>query len=103
MTTTAWPSIELDERGVPSIEGTACKVLLLVEQHLTFGLDAVALAREFPALTAAQTHAASGYYNAHREECDALRQRLRDEAESVLNEVVDDRLQERLAQAKSAS
>ena len=103
MTATAWPFIEVDDRGVPLIEGTAVKVLLLVERHLTQGLDAVALAREFPRLTSAQTHAALGYYYSHREECDSLRRSLEAETGELLAAVVDERLQARLTQAKSGT
>jgi len=103
MTATAWPFIAVDDRGVPSIEGTAVKVLLLVECHLTQGLDAVALAYEFPRLTTAQTHAALGYYYAHREECDELRQRIAGQTGDLLSAVVDQGLQTRLERQKSGT
>jgi uncharacterized protein (DUF433 family) len=103
MTITAWPYIEVDSTGRPFVEGTPLKVLPLVDHHLAFGHDAVELARQFPPLTLAQSHAALGYYYAHQDECDRLREADRLDTERLLSQLVDPDLQARLAALKSSS
>ena len=64
MQTTAWPFIELDDRGRPLIQGTRYKVLLLVEEHRLYDWDAEQLRRQHPDLSLPQLHAALGFQRA---------------------------------------
>ncbi len=68
--TTAWPFIELDDRGVPLIGGTRVKVSEVVAEHQAYRWDADQIHRQHPHLSLPQIHAALGYYYEHREECD---------------------------------
>ncbi len=70
MLTTAWPFIELDERGIPLIQSTRTKVFEVVAEHQAYLWDADQIHRQHPHLSLPQIHAALGYYYEHQEECD---------------------------------
>ncbi len=70
MLTTAWPFIELDDRGVALIGGTRVKVSEVVAEHRAYRWDADQIHRQHPRLSLPQIHAALGYYYEHQDECD---------------------------------
>jgi uncharacterized protein (DUF433 family) len=68
---TAWPFIELNERGIAFIQGTRTKVTEIVECHLAYRWDAEQIHRQLVGLSLPQIHAALGYYYERKAELDA--------------------------------
>ena len=102
MLATAWPFIELDDRGRPLIKGTRMKVLLLIRHHLGSSLDAEELHHQYPQFSLAQIHAALGYYYENQAECD---RRIAEEdatTDELLAKMENPRLQEKLRAAMNA-
>ncbi len=100
MTATAWPFIELDDTGCPTIQAGGLKVLQLVREHVMFDWDAEQLRRQHPHLSLAEVHAALGYYHEHRGECDAMLEREEQRLEVLKDQLVNPALQERLRLAR---
>jgi uncharacterized protein (DUF433 family) len=67
---TAWPFIEIDERGIPLVKGTRIKVAEIVADHRAYQWNAEQIQIQHPHLSLPQIHAALGYYYEHQEECD---------------------------------
>ncbi|MEY3174981.1 MAG: hypothetical protein RLZZ436_2895 [Planctomycetota bacterium] len=82
MQTTAWPFIEVNDRGIACIFGTSTKVTEIAECHLAYRWDAEQLHRQLTGLSLPQIHAALGYYYEHKDECDA---QLRTACEQAAN------------------
>ena len=100
MTATAWPFIEVDDSGRPTIQASGMKVLQLAREHLMFDWDAEQLRRQHPHLALAQIHSALGYYHEHRTECDAMLEREEQRLEVLKDQLVNPELQERLRLAR---
>lgn len=100
MASTAWPFIEVDERGRPAIRSKGLTVLQLVREHANYDWDAEQLHRQHPHLVLAEIYAALGYYYEHRAECDALLDSEDQRLEILKNQVVNPGLQERLRLAR---
>jgi uncharacterized protein (DUF433 family) len=103
LTATAWPFIEIDETGNPTIQARGLKVLQLVREHLSFDWDAEQLRRQHPQLTLAEIHAALGYYHEHRTECDVMLERDERRLAELKHQLVNPALQERLRLARDSA
>lgn len=101
MLATAWPFIELDDRGRPLIKGTRIKVLLLIKQYLAWSWNAEEMQRNYPQLSLAQVHAALGYYYENQSECDRLMAEDEQFIEETRAQFEDSELQARLRQLKA--
>ena len=97
---TAWPFIENDDTGRPTIPAKGLKVLQIVREHLTFDWDAEQLHRQHPQLCLAEIHAALGYYYEHRAECDTMLHRDEQRLLVLKHNVLNSELQERLRLAR---
>ena len=100
MSSTAWPFIEFDETGSPTLRGKGTKVLHLVRENLAFDWDAEQLRRQHPHLSLAEIHAALGYYHEHRDACDEMLEREDQRSEALKLQLVNPSLQERLRLAQ---
>lgn len=103
MPTTAWPFIELDDRGVPFIQGTRIKVLMLARQHRAYLWDAEQIQRQYPQLSLPRIHAALGYYHEHRDECDRMIAQVEREEERMRRNLENPELQDRLRRVKEGA
>jgi uncharacterized protein (DUF433 family) len=70
MTATAYPHIQVDEKGVPHVAGTGVKVIEIALARLAWNWDAEQIQRNHPHLTLGKVHAALGYYYDHQGELD---------------------------------
>jgi uncharacterized protein (DUF433 family) len=86
MLATAWPFIELDDRGVPLVRGTRTKVFEIVADHRAYHWDAEQIHRQHSHLSLPQIHAALGYYYEHQEECDRQIEEALQRADDVCRE-----------------
>lgn len=93
---TAWPFIELNDSGVPFVRGTSTKLSEIVECHLAYRWTAEQLHLQLTGLSLPQIHAALGYYYDHKEECDALLQRVSEQSEILRDKHEDSALLSRL-------
>ena len=66
----SYAHIEIDEDGVPRIDGTTTKVVEIAFDMLAHGWDAETIQREHPDLTLGQVHSALAYYFDHQVELD---------------------------------
>lgn len=96
MSATAWPFIEINERGRPTIPSKRLKVLMLVREHVAYEWDAEQLHLQYPHLSLQEIHAALGYYYEHREDCDRMIQEDDERVEVLKSQFVNMALQERL-------
>ena len=103
MLATAWPFITLDDRGRPRIGEARQQVLLLVEEHLSYGWTAEQIARQHPHLTLPQIHAALGYYFEHQADCDRMREEDEREIGQLRMQLEDPDLQARLRRLKEGA
>jgi hypothetical protein len=103
VTATAWPFVEVDERGVAYLHGTTTKVIeLALDRTARELLTAEEIQIVHPSLTLPQIHAALGYYYDHREECDRQIEERQQRADQLLQRLENPALQERLRRLKSA-
>lgn len=100
MLATAWPFIEIDDRGRPRIQGTGIKVLLLMQQCQAWSWDAAQVRENYPQLSMAQIHAAFGYYHEHQDECDRMIAESEHFIEEMRAKTENPELQARLRQLK---
>lgn len=103
MSVTSWPHIEINERGRPIIRGTRYKALALVQEHQAFAWDAEQLQRQHPDLTLPQIHAVLGYYYEHKSECDQILELDHARTGTLLNELINPELQQRLQRLKEGA
>ena len=68
---TEYKYVELNEKGIPIIAGTAMKVVEIVEAQLAYAWSPEELHFQHPYLTMSQIHSALAYYWDHREALDA--------------------------------
>ena len=94
MSATAWPFIEVDEAGSPTIPTKGLKVLQLVREHLAYGWNAEQLRRQHLHLSRRSTWC--GYYYENRAECDEMLHRDDQRLETLKDQLVNPALQERL-------
>lgn len=88
--------LEMDERGRVWIIGANTKVTEVALDWIAYRWDAEMMHREHPHLSLAQIHAALSYYFAHQAEMDAEIERSRREAETLLAEIGESPLREKL-------
>lgn len=69
--TTGYRYIQLDDRQVPSIEGTSMKVVELITSVKAYGWSPEQLLENYPHLTLSKIHSALAYYWDHQTEIDA--------------------------------
>lgn len=67
---TAYPHVELNDKGVPIISGTTMKVIELVLDHIAYDWSPEELQYQHPYLTMGQVHSALAYYWDHKLEFD---------------------------------
>lgn len=96
MVATAWPFIELNERGVAFIQGTRTKVTEIAECHLAYRWDAEQIHLQLSGLSLPQIHAALGYYYEHKSECDAQLHDAHDRSEDLRRGFEDPALMQKL-------
>lgn len=101
MLATAWPFIEIDDKGRPKIQGTGIKLLLLMQQALNRHWDAEQIREYYPQLSMAQIHAALGYYYEHQAECDRMIAESERFVEKMREQTENPELQGRLRQLKA--
>ena len=75
--------INVDGKGVAYIEGTATKVIEVVQAKQAHGWTPEQVQSELPHLTLAQVYAALAYYHANRDELDEQIQKRRDFADGL--------------------
>jgi uncharacterized protein (DUF433 family) len=92
----AYQSIALNEQGRPIISGTRFKVLVLIQDHLYWGLTPEQMVRQHEGLTLAQAYAALAFYYEHREELDAELQQWNEEYERLREANKDSPIRQRL-------
>lgn len=83
MLATRWPHIEVDDLGVPRIQGTTTKIMELVVEQSAYGWDVRELQRQHPELSLSQVHAALGYYHEHQGACDQQLAQALAEADAI--------------------
>jgi uncharacterized protein (DUF433 family) len=99
---TGYPHIDLNENGVPRIDGTRLKVQHVAVLHTFHGLDGEQIRRQYPFLTLAQIYSALAYYHDHKEEIDRAIEEGEREAEALRAELEDSQLAARLRAIKEA-
>lgn len=67
---TAYPHVELNDKGVPIISGTTMKVIELVREHFAQNWSPQELQEQHPYLSMPQIHSALAYYWEHKQELD---------------------------------
>lgn len=80
---TAYPHVELNDKGMAIISGTTMKVIELVEEHFAHGWSADELQFQHPYLTLGQIHMALAYYWDHKQELDQEMERRWEYAEQM--------------------
>ncbi len=103
MTATAWPFVEIDERGVAFVQGTTTKVVEVALDEVVRGCSPSEIHAAYPHLSLPQIHAALGYYHEHQEECDRQIESARAQADELLDQVADRALQEKLRRLKAGA
>lgn len=103
MTTTIWPYVEVDERGVAYVQGTTTKVIEVALDEVARGYSPLEILAAYPHLTLPRIHAALGYYHENQHECDRQIESARARTEELLDEVVDHTLQEKLRRLKAGT
>ncbi len=103
MIATAWPFIELDDRGVPLVKGTQIKVTEIATEHLAYLWDADQIHRQHDNLSLPQIHAALGYYYEHREVCDRQIEEGVQRADALRQKMENVDLQARLRRLKDGA
>jgi uncharacterized protein (DUF433 family) len=100
---TAWPFVDIDERGVAFVRGTSTKVIEVSLDEIVRRCTPHEIHVAYPYLSLPQIHAALGYYHEHREECDRQIEAARLKADELLDLVGDRSLQEKLRRLKAAT
>lgn len=93
---TAYEHIEINESGVPIIQGTTTKVIELVLNTVAYGWSPDELQFQHPYLTLRQIHSALAYYWDHKAELDRDTERRLERVEQIRREVGPSQLVERL-------
>jgi uncharacterized protein (DUF433 family) len=101
MTKTAYKHIVVNDEGVPMIEDTRVKLILLVGD-IKNGWSAEQIHENYPHLPLAVVHSALAYYWDHKEELDEECERRKADADQLLKEMVDPVVMERLRSYKSS-
>jgi uncharacterized protein (DUF433 family) len=70
MTETAYRYVQIDDAGVPIVQGTGATVVEIALLRLAYGWEADQIQRQQPHLTLAQVHSALAYYYDHQDELD---------------------------------
>src|SRR4051794_15161665 len=99
---TGYPHIDLNENGVPRIDGTRLKVEHIAVMHAFHGLDGEQIRRQYPFLTLAQIYSALAYYHDHKDEMDRAMADGEREAEALRAELENSELTARLRAIKQA-
>jgi len=81
--TTSYRYIQLDDRQVPFIEGTAMKVMELITSVKAYGWNPEQLLENYPHLTLSKIHSALAYYWDHQAKIDAAIQQREQYAEAL--------------------
>jgi len=103
VTATAWPFVELDQKGVAYLHGTTTKVIEIALDRIARELlTAEEIQTVHPSLSLPQIHAALGYYHDHRNECDRQIEEGQRAANQLLERLENPVLQERLRRLKTA-
>lgn len=68
--TTDYKHIQLDDDGVPIINGTTMKVVVLITSHLTYGWSPEELHFQYPQVSLGKNYSALAYYWDHQESLD---------------------------------
>jgi uncharacterized protein (DUF433 family) len=89
-------SVVLDEQGRPVISGTRFKVLVLIQDHLYWGLTPEQMVRQHEGLTLAHAYAALAFYYEHRDEVDVELDEWKQEYERLLEANKNSPLRQRL-------
>ena len=82
-TATDYKHIQIDESGVPTIDGTTMKVIELVTSHLTYGWSPEELHFQFPHIGLSKIYSALSYYWDHKETLDAEIQQRFEQVEQL--------------------
>jgi uncharacterized protein (DUF433 family) len=98
---TAWPFVEINERGVAFVQGTSTKVIEVALDEVVRGRTPHEIHAAYPYLSLPQIHAALGYYHEHQEECDGQIAAARAKADELLDVVGSPALQEELRRIKT--
>lgn len=96
MSALIYAHIKTNSEGVPYIEGTATKVVEIVQDHLAHHWSAEDIQREYPYLGLSQIHSALAYYYDHQREIDQNIDRRRRRASEIRNRREDAGIREKL-------
>jgi uncharacterized protein (DUF433 family) len=102
MTKTEYKHVVINDEGVPMIEGTRTKLVMLVGD-VKNGWDAEEIHEQYPHLPLAVVHSALSYYWDHKDELDAEYERRKQETERLLAEMVDREAMQRLMSRKPSN
>ncbi len=103
MPATAWPFLEIDERGVAFVGETTTKVIEVALDEVVRGRTPHEIHAAYPDLSLPQIHAALGFYHEHQEECDRQIKAARLKSDELLGIVGDPALQEKLRHLKAGA
>lgn len=103
MKATAWPFVELDERGVAYVQGTTTKVIEVALDEVVRGRTPPQIQAAYRYLSLPQIHAALGYYHEHQDECNRQIEAAHAQADELLDVVGDSGLQEKLRRLKAGA
>ena len=94
--TTEYKHVLLDDRGVPSIDGTSMKVVELITSIQAYGWSPEELHFQYPHLSMSQIYSALAYYWDHKEEIDEDLKRRFEYSEKLRVEAGESPLSKRL-------
>jgi uncharacterized protein (DUF433 family) len=100
---TAWPFVDIDERGVAFVRGTRTKVIEVALDEVVRGRTSLEIHAAYPYLSLLQIHSALGYYHEHQEECDRQIEAARVKVDELLDVVANPALQEKLRRLKTGA
>lgn len=69
--TTDYKHIQIDDNGVPTIEGSTMKVVELIASHLTYGWSPEELHFQYPHIALGKIYSALAYYWDHQTTLDS--------------------------------
>ncbi len=100
---TEYKYIQLDDNGVPFIEGTTMKVVELIVSHLTYGWSPAELHFQYPHIALSKIYSALAYYWDHDETLDADIKRRFEQVEELRRAASPSRIAQKLRERGALS
>jgi uncharacterized protein (DUF433 family) len=93
---TDYKHIQIDDNGVPLIEGTTMKVTELITSHLTYGWSPEELHFQYPHIALGKIYSALAYYWDHQNALDADIQHRLEQVEHLRQNAPPSRITQKL-------